>query len=892
MPKPKKKPPVAAAPANKRRSVTRPPVIKGNQPQLESAQAKWYQRLAAWLHQPRIAGIFALVSVGVLFVTTVFWSLLSALLHQANADQLIDAYLFESPNTFSEALFPGAHTFLIKWPIFALMQLFGQQSTGFVITTILMVVATIAVLVYILHKIEPRPLVFGVLCLSLASVLLLIPAQPYPGALLPANLAMTTTRNLEYALFIWCIYMLTKVRAVKSKLFWGLTGLLTLVIASDKLFAVLAIGSALIVLAGYVGVLRRRYDLALAGRWLLMGVLAFGLANLLLLAITRLGLTNVIDEASASPFALITSLKQLSEGLFFAASAVLTNFGANPVHYVVIVRDMPGELLRSLLSPTILAYVFNFAVLIAGLWAVANVVWTRTADAATRLTVILTGSFIASVAVFVLTDHYYPVDARYIAIGLFTLFVALATYLRGRQFRTGYIMAVVAVLMLVLPLGMLRAWQEFSAGEKVMAVKNTITRAAAANLDKNGITRLLGGYWDVTPVKAQAFRPVTIAPVDNCVQPRRVLNSLAWFQLPDSTPSAYMATRDPGKNTYDGCSLPRLATLYGTPSERITLAKSPDAPYEADSLLLLYPDGIKPLATQKPAAQPQTTLAAPTIRPLRDNARCAESSMNIIAHQDDDLLFMNPDVSDDIRSGRCVRTVYLTAGDSGQPFGYWNSRELGAKAAYAAMYEAPNIWRDQRELLDGRFLTVSYLEGAPEVALVFMRLPDGNLRGEGFAATKYESLQRLIAGSASEVYSVDDGTAITKDQLAAVLAGLMTADRPDQIRTLGSDDISDGDHSDHRAAGELTRLARAQYVETHRIEAYEGYSTKLQPVNLFNEQAISKELTFLTYAKYDGAVCQTAIECRQTYTYGSYLTRKYTVEKPPVLSEEPIQTMP
>src|SRR6266568_9517618 len=36
-------------------------------------------------------------------------------------------------------------------------------------------------------------------------------------------------------------------------------------------------------------------------------------------------------------------------------------------------------------------------------------------------------------------------------------------------------------------------------------------------------------------------------------------------------------------------------------------------------------------------------------------------SMNIVAHEDDDILFLSPRLLHDIDAGRCVRTVFITA---------------------------------------------------------------------------------------------------------------------------------------------------------------------------------------------------------------------------------------
>src|SRR5262245_7566617 len=56
-------------------------------------------------------------------------------------------------------------------------------------------------------------------------------------------------------------------------------------------------------------------------------------------------------------------------------------------------------------------------------------------------------------------------------------------------------------------------------------------------------------------------------------------------------------------------------------------------------------------------------------------APCATSAMAFVAHEDDDLLFLSPDILHAIQAGdTCVRTVYLTAGDAGNDESYWSGR--------------------------------------------------------------------------------------------------------------------------------------------------------------------------------------------------------------------------
>ena len=77
--------------------------------------------------------------------------------------------------------------------------------------------------------------------------------------------------------------------------------------------------------------------------------------------------------------------------------------------------------------------------------------------------------------------------------------------------------------------------------------------------------------------------------------------------------------------------------------------------------------------------------AAPAVPDPPSSRRCervasallTSNDLYVVAHPDDDLLFMNPDVQTDITAGRAVRTVYVTSGDGGGPASWWQSRETG-----------------------------------------------------------------------------------------------------------------------------------------------------------------------------------------------------------------------
>src|SRR5690349_8766210 len=64
----------------------------------------------------------------------------------------------------------------------------------------------------------------------------------------------------------------------------------------------------------------------------------------------------------------------------------------------------------------------------------------------------------------------------------------------------------------------------------------------------------------------------------------------------------------------------------------------------------------------------------------------------IVAHQDDDLLFMQPDLLEAVRRGRGVTTVYVTAGNGKGGTSAASRRYAGLRAAYGAAAGAHD-WR-------------------------------------------------------------------------------------------------------------------------------------------------------------------------------------------------------
>lgn len=263
----------------------------------------------------------------------------------------------------------------------------------------------------------------------------------------------------------------------------------------------------------------------------------------------------------------------------------------------------------------------------------------------------------------------------------------------------------------------------------------------------------------------------------------------------------------------------------------------------------------------------------------------ANSSMNIVAHEDDDILFLNPPTDTDVARGRCVTTVYLTAGDDGQVASYWHGREEGAMAAYAAMAGVRDSWTTTvLRTASGQEALTRTLDGT-HVRLIFLRLPTGSPRGR--AIDHYECLSRLRAGTIPIVRAVDGSATYTSASLRATLTGFMTTFHPGVVRTLDyADPYADGDHADHHNAAYYAYEAERSYTTPHRLQGFRGYPMTRLPANQPDAGATRKLAIFLAYSAHDPRACQTAAACRLDRRYWSWMFRTYQLSGPPAPAVE------
>ena len=261
---------------------------------------------------------------------------------------------------------------------------------------------------------------------------------------------------------------------------------------------------------------------------------------------------------------------------------------------------------------------------------------------------------------------------------------------------------------------------------------------------------------------------------------------------------------------------------------------------------------------------------------LPDGPPLARSrAVTLLAHQDDDLIFMQPDLLEALQRADGVTNVYVTAGNGTAGIAKAEVRDEGLRTAYAvATGHAPSDWDCGWITIAGHAAEHCRLPAAA-LSLVFLNYPDGGKVGE-----QPESLLHLWDGTVATATTVARRPA-TYDQagLVATVAELLGDTQPAVIRTLEVAATHGTDHSDHMVVGALALLGAAQAGSTAELTSFRGYDVEDEPANTA-ATLVARSTTVLEH--YDACATDCGVACgapcpTNPAQHATWLGRRYAV---------------
>ncbi len=226
------------------------------------------------------------------------------------------------------------------------------------------------------------------------------------------------------------------------------------------------------------------------------------------------------------------------------------------------------------------------------------------------------------------------------------------------------------------------------------------------------------------------------------------------------------------------------------------------------------------------------------------------AAIYVVAHHDDWHLFMGHDFLKDAMDTNLHVILIITTSGSDQ-HKYSMAREAGVMASinYALAFKniAPNNTINYAKI-DGRTIP-TFRSG--NITVFFLRIPDGNSDGKGFAALNNVSLTKLQNGEIHDIMSADSLNHFKNWEALAHFVKDIVEDEIDSrpLQSLHIPDtskvINPADHPDHTASAYLALDAFNHAGGEHFL--YQEYNTELLPANLSPHDSLEQQQFFNSY---------------------------------------------
>lgn len=257
------------------------------------------------------------------------------------------------------------------------------------------------------------------------------------------------------------------------------------------------------------------------------------------------------------------------------------------------------------------------------------------------------------------------------------------------------------------------------------------------------------------------------------------------------------------------------------------------------------------------------------------------ANVTIVAHQDDDLIFMQPDVTDVVEDRAGLLALYITAGEGNatgiDAIEIASKRDHGLLEAYAEAAGLRSEWTCGPIEIAGHVAGHCRLEEA-RTSLVFLGYPDGGKAGE-----RPNSLLHLWEGKTLGADTVAlEPAHYDQPGLVATIAEVISIAKPTTIRTLEIAATHGRDHADHMIAGAIALLGAAAAHSTAEIISYRGYGTEDEPPSLI-DPLFDRSANLVAHYEACATGCgECGTACKTISTsHATWLRRRYAVATRP-----------
>jgi hypothetical protein len=241
----------------------------------------------------------------------------------------------------------------------------------------------------------------------------------------------------------------------------------------------------------------------------------------------------------------------------------------------------------------------------------------------------------------------------------------------------------------------------------------------------------------------------------------------------------------------------------------------------------------------------------------------------LAAHEDDDMIFMQPELLTRIGEGSSITTIYATtSGPEGRGPGVLRSATL----AYGKI-AGSQAWDCGPIALATIAVEHCRLRDRP-ISLIDFGLQDGGIYG-----ARAESLLHLFDGSVQEL-AADTAGSVTSESIIDVFAAALEATTPDAIETLELAGSHGRDNSSHMFVAGIGLWAAARVGYSGPVTWHRGYNVEFEEPTLDGDE-LSVARTMLGY--YDACIDQCG-PCGELCTalppqHETWLARQYSTDR-------------